>query len=313
MPDQEKTKKALANMDFIMVTDVTPTDITMWADILLPEACYLERYDHIEKGTQWNQADKPQQFIAARMPLVEPMFERKDPVWIINELAKRMGHGKAIPVKNQIEFVDHQLEEAELSIAKLRKLDGIYIQPGESPYLEPGEEPEFDTDSGKIELYSEALEDEDFPALPTYVPTPEPPRGYARMIYGRSPVHSFNRTTNNAWLAREMPENPLWLNDELARKMGIKDGDRVFLENQDGKRSATSTVVKVTPGIRKDCVYIAHGYGSYNKTLSVGYNKGIDDNSLNTRINREGETGISGMRINFVRLIKDGKVINIPA
>jgi thiosulfate reductase/polysulfide reductase chain A len=133
------------------------------------------------------------------------------------------------------------------------------------------------------------------------------------MVYGRAPVHTFNRTANNAWLTREMPENPLWINDELAKKMGIKDGDRVFLENQDGKRSAGSTVVKVTPGIRKDCLYIAHGYGSYNKAMTVACNKGIDDNSLNTRINREGETGISGMRINFVRLVKDGKVINIPA
>jgi len=313
MPRQERTEKALANMDFILVTDVTPTDITMWADILLPEASYLERYDHIEKGTQWNQGDKPQQFLSARMPLIDPMFERKDPVWMINELARRMGHGKDIPVKNQEEFVNHLLKETGLTIAKLRKLDGIYIQPGESPYLKKGEEPKFDTDSGKIELYSEAMEDEDFPPLPTYTKTAEPPKGFARMIYGRSPVHTFNRTANNAWLAREIPENPLWINDESAKKMGLKDGDRVFLENQDGKKSVSSTVVKTTPGIRKDCVFIAHGFGTFNPAMTVGYHKGIDDNELNTKINREGETGISGMRINFVRVVKDGKVIDIPA
>ncbi len=313
MPRQERTEKALANMDFILVTDVTPTDITMWADILLPEASYLERYDHIEKGTQWNQGDKPQQFLSARMPLIDPMFERKDPVWMINELARRMGHGKDIPVKNQEEFVNHLLKETGLTIAKLRKLDGIYIQPGESPYLKKGEEPVFETDSGKIELYSEAMEDEDFPPLPTYTKTAEPPKGFARMIYGRSPVHTFNRTANNAWLAREIPENPLWINDESAKKMGLKDGDRVFLENQDGKKSVSSTVVKTTPGIRKDCVFIAHGFGTFNPAMTVGYHKGIDDNELNTKINREGETGISGMRINFVRVVKDGKVIDIPA
>ncbi len=313
MPDQEKTMKALANMDFVMVSDVSPTDITMWADILLPEASYLERYDHVESGTQWDQGDTPRQFIAPRMPIIKPMFERKDPVWVINELAKKMGHGKDIPVKTQEEFVDRLLKKDNLSIAKLRKLDGIYIQPGESPYLKKGEEPEFPTDSGKIELYSEAMADEDFPPLPTYTRTEEPPRGFARMIYGRSPVQTFNRTANNAWLAREMPENPLWINDESAKKMGLKDGDRVFLENQDGKRSASSTVIKVTPGIRQDCVFLAHGYGTFNPAMTVGYHKGIDDNSLNTKINREGETGISGMRINFVRIIKDGKVINIPA
>ncbi len=313
MPQQQETIKAIRNMDFVMVTDVTPTDITMYADILLPEACYLERYDHIEKGTQWDQGGKPLQFLAARMPLIEPMFERKDPVWIINQLAERMGHGKDIPVKTQEEFVDHCLEEADLSLAKLRKLDGIYIQEGESPYLEEGDEPEFGTESGKIEFYSETLEDEDFAPLPTYTRAQQPPKGFARLIYGRSPVHTFNRTNNNSWLANEMPENPLWLNDESARKMGIKDGDRVYLENQDGVRSASSTVVKVTPGIRKDAIFIAHGFGTFNPAMTVGHGKGIDDNSLNTRAKVEPETGVGGMRINFVRLVKDGKVLNIPA
>ena len=313
MPQQEETMKAIKNMDFVMVTDVSPTDVTMWADILLPEACYLERYDHIEKGTQWDQSAKPQQFISARMPLIEPMFERKDPVWIINELAKRMGHGGDIPVHNQEEMVDHMLEEAHLSIEKLRELDGIYIQEGESPYLKPGEEPTFDTDSGKIELYSGALEDEEFAPMPVYTRAEEPPKGFARLIYGRSPVHSFNRSANNAWLCHEMPENPVWINDELADKMGLKDGDRVYLENQDGKRSGNSTAVKVTPGIRKDVVYIAHGYGTYNPSMTVSYKQGIDDNALNTKAKIEGETGVGGMRINFVRIVKDNKIINIPA
>ena len=313
MPQQEKTIKAIKDMDFVMVTDVSPTDVTMWADILLPEACYLERYDHIEKGTQWNQSEKPQQFIAARMPLIEPMFERKDPVWIINQLATRMGFGKDIPVKNQEEYVDHMLEEADLSIAKLRALDGIYIQDGKSPYLKPGEEPTFATDSGKIEFFSEALEDEDFSPLPAYLKAEQPPKGFARLIYGRSPVQTFNRSNNNMWLAHEMPENPMWINDKSAKAMGLKDGDRIYLENQDGKRSVGSTIVKVTPGIRKDVIFIAHGYGTYNPAMTVGYDKGIDDNSLNTKAKIEGETGVCGMRINFVRVVKDNKTLNIPA
>ncbi len=315
-PVQDETKKALKNMDFVMVTDVSPTDITMWADILLPEACYLERYDHIEKGTQWDCSAKPQQFIAPRMPLVPPMFERKDPVWIINGLAKRMGVGKAIPVKTQEEYVDHclkEVEDVELSIAKIKKEKGIYIQEGESSYLEPGDVAEFNTESEKIELYLEELEEEGFSPVPVYTKVPEPPRGYARMIYGRSPVHSFNRSQNNAWLHHEIPENPVWLNDELAAKMGIKDGDRVSLENQDGVKTTGTTIVKVTPGIRKDVIYLAHGYGTDNPAMTVAHNQGIDDQSMNTRTVIEPETGCCGMRINFVRLIKDGKSISIPA
>jgi thiosulfate reductase/polysulfide reductase chain A len=69
----------------------------------------------------------------------------------------------------------------------------------------------------------------------------------------------------------------------------------------------------VTPGIRKDVVYIAHGYGTYNPAMTVSYDKGIDDNSLNTKAKIEGETGVGGMRINFVRIVKDNKAIDIPA
>ena len=312
-PVQEHTMKALKKMDFVMVTDVSPTDITMWADILLPEACYLERYDHIEKGTQWNCSDKPKQFVAVRMPLIAPMFERKDPVWIINNIATRMGFKDAIPVKDQEEYVDHCLKVAGLSIKKLRALNGIYIRDGKSSYLKPGEISKFDTDSGKIELYLEALKDKGFSPVPVYTPVPKPPKGFARMIYGRTPVHTFNRTQNNAWLNHEMPENPIWLNDESAKKMGIKDGDRVYLENQDGKRSSASSVVKVTPGIRKDVIFLAHGYGSYNPAMTVGYEKGIDDNELNTKTVIEPETGCCGMRVNFVRIVKDGKKLNIPS
>ena len=72
-------------------------------------------------------------------------------------------------------------------------------------------------------------------------------------------------------------------------------------------------MVKVTPGIRKDAIFIAHGFGTFNPAMTVGYKKGIDDNSLNTRAKVEPETGVGGMRINFVRLVKDGKVLNIPA
>ncbi len=312
-PCQEETEKALKNMDFVMVTDVSPTDITMWADILLPEACYLERYDHIEKGTQWDCADKPQQFIAPRMPLIEPMFERKDSVWIINGIARRMGFEKDIPVKTQEEYVDHCLKEAGLSLEKIRQQDGIYIRKGVCSYCHAQKQHSFPTSSGKIELYLDDLKDEGFSPVPVYTRVPEPPRGYARMIYGRSPVHSFNRTQNNAWLNHEIPENPVWINDELAARMGLKDGDRVALENQDGKRSVSTSVLKVTPGIRKDVIFLAHGFGTFNSAMTVGYGKGIDDQSMNTRTVIEPETGCCGMRVNFVRIVKDGRPIDIPA
>ncbi len=58
---------------------------------------------------------------------------------------------------------------------------------------------------------------------------------------------------------------------------------------------------------------MAHGYGSMNPLMSVGVKAGIDDQSLITKISVDPETGGHGMRNNFVKLIKDGKVLDIPA
>ena len=146
-----------------------------------------------------------------------------------------------------------------------------------------------------------------------WTPVEEVPKGYARLVYGRSPVHTFNRSQNNVWLHNAMPVNPVWLNDESAKKMGLKDGDEISVVNSEGVKSASTSVLKVTPGIRKDTVYMAHGFGSKNPMLTVGHNAGIDDQELITKLAIDPETGCSGMRNNFVKIVKDGKVMDIPA
>ena len=125
-----------------------------------------------------------------------------------------------------------------------------------------------------------------------------------RLLYGRAPVHTFNRTMNNSWLIAAMPENPVWVNDKMAEKLKLKDGDRVSLVNQDGVPSRNTTTVKVTPGIRDDAVYLYHGYGSMNPAMTVGHNKGIDDQCLITKLAVDPETGCHGMRNNFVKIVK---------
>ena len=273
-----------------------PTDITMYADILLPDTSYLERYDMIKTGTQWNFADEHQQYIAPRMPLVAPGFERKESIYITNEIAKRMGYGDKIPVQTQEELIDKMLAGANLTLAQIKAEGGIHIQPGKDPYGV--------SEDLVVQFKNDELEENGYPAIPTYIPVERPPQGFQRLIYGRSPVHTFNRTQNNAWLMAAQSENPVWVNDKLAARLGLKEGDRVSLTNQDGIKSRTTTTVKVTPGIREDCVYMHHGFGSMNPELTVGCNKGVDDQSLITKIAVDPETGAHGMRNNFVKLVK---------
>ena len=296
IPNQPKTIAMLKAMDFVMCTDLIPTDITMYADILLPGSTYLEQYNEIKRGTQWDFADKHQQYIAPRMPLVDPLFEAKDSVWITNELAKRMGFAEYAPVKDQVEYANKFMEGAGVTIEQIRKKDGIHLQPGEDPYGVP--------EDLIIHFFSYDLEDYGFPAMATYIPVEKPPSGYMRLLSGRTPVHTFNRTLNNPWLVHELPENPIWVNDKVAARLDLEDGQRVKCINQDGEESRSTTTVKVTPGIREDSVFLAHGYGSKSPALSVGHHRGVDGQELITRVVVDQESGCHGMRNNFIRLVK---------
>ncbi|MBM9536404.1 molybdopterin-containing oxidoreductase family protein [Desulfobulbus alkaliphilus] len=297
LPNQARTIKMLEQMDFVMCVDIMPTDITMFADILLPDCSYLECYNQIKTGTQWDLAEKHQQFITARMPVAPPGFERRDNVWITNEIAKRLGYGDKIPAQTQEELNDKMLAGAGLSLAQLRAEGGIHIQPGvDDPY---GLDDDF-----IVHFFSDDLDWDGYPPIPTYIPVPRAPEGYYRLLAGRSPLHTFNRTQNNSWLMAENDTNPVWVNDKLAARLGLKDGDEVSLVNQDGIESRTTTTVKVTPGIREDAVYMYHGFGSMSPDLSIGYNKGVDSQSLITKLAVDPETGTHALRNNFVKLVK---------
>ncbi len=296
IPQQHKTIEMLKQMDFVMCVDVMPTDITMHADILLPESSYLERHDYIKKGTQWDFSDKHQQYVSARMPMVKADFERKDQVYIVNELAKRMGHEKAIPAKNMKDLVEKQLKPAGLSLAKLINEDGIHLQPGKDPY---GVDEDLE-----VVFFNEELVEQGYPGAPTFKAVDEVPSGYMRLLSGRSPLHSFNRTQNNVWLNAGMPENPVWVNDKVAAKLGIKDGDKVTMVNSEGVKSSSKSHALVTPGIREDCVFMAHGFGSKSDGMTVGKGAGMDDQELCTIRTVDPETGCNGMRNNFVKLSK---------
>jgi thiosulfate reductase/polysulfide reductase chain A len=173
------------------------------------------------------------------------------------------------------------------------------------PYIEdrlPEDGPLFPTSSGRIELYSAALKQAGFDPLPRYTPVGDPPLGRFRLLDGRSPVHSFARTQNNALLHSLDAENQVWINATLARGLGLRDAQRVVLENQDGVKSLP-VMLRVTEGIRRDCVYMAHGFGQQGNRMRRAYRRGASDTGLMTRVQVDPIMGATGMRVNFVRIL----------
>ena len=302
LPNPYDTMKAIKKLDFIFCEEMMAGETAIWSDIVLPDTVYLERYDGLYTY------DGLTPYLTVRQPVVKPMFDVKSPYAIAQGLAKKLGI-KGYSCKDEEEFLNEELKEAGLSLEKLNAQGGLVTYKG-NPYRDP-KSLKVGTESGKIQLAVEDFADEDLDAIPKFHPTPAPPKGYARLVYGRAPMHTFSRTMNNLWLHNEMPENQLWLNDKVAAKLGVKNNEEVVLENQDGKKSNPIKVL-VTPGIRPDTVFMYHGFGSKSKHLSRAYGKGAADGFLMTNVVADPFIGADSKRTNFVRIIKGGKTLNIP-
>ena len=294
-PRPDQTRKALAAAELVVTVDILPTEPVLWADVVLPEAAYLERYDPPQKV---GSALSP--YVALRQPIVPPPGEAWPPFEIARGLAQRLGHQECLPCPNVELLLDRALEPLGVALETL-KHDGVHRTTPGRAFFSEGQPGGFYTKSGKIELYSAPLEQEGVAPLPSFEPTPAPPAGMFRLLYGRSPVHSFGRSENNRLLLEIDPVNTLWINDESAGKLGIKDGDLVEMVNQEGKATG-SLPAKVTPGIRSDCVYTVHGFGSRSRLLHLAHGRGASDTEMMTHDAPDEATGASGMRTTFVRV-----------
>lgn len=300
LPDRKKTLAAMESLELIVAIDTMPMEITGFADVVLPECTYLERYDDIRVSQHRNPA------IALRMPAAEPMYDSKPGWWIAKELGKRLGLEDYFKYENIEEVLDWQLKQVGSSLEEMQRI-GVktFEREGGSPYIAEGEDFEFNTATGKIELYSLALEDEGFDPMPVFTAHPQPEAGFYRLIYGRAPMHTFSRTANNPNLHDLMDENSVWINPKVAKIWGIKNDQYIWLKNQDGIVSSFPVKARVTERIRWDSVYIVHGFGHANKRLSRAYGRGASDTQLITNVMTDPIMGGTGMRGNFVTFITE--------
>lgn len=295
LPDKQKTIDAINELELLVVVDTMPMEITGYADVVLPECTYLERYDTIRNSPHREPA------IALRMPAAKPKYDTKPAHWIAKELAKKLGLEEYFSWNSIEEMLDWQLKQVGSSLEEMKSKGVKTFNRSYPLYFLEGEDFEFYTNTGKIELYSTAMAQEGFDPLPVYKAHEEPPRGYYRLIYGRAPSHTFSRTSNNINLTDIMEENSVWVNPRVARLWGLKNRQEVYLENQDGIVSKFPLKVRITERIRWDSVYMVHGFGHDNKKLSRAHGKGASDAELITKVHTDPVMGGTGMRGNFVK------------
>jgi len=298
MPDKQETIKALQNLELVVAIDVLPADIIAWADIVLPECTYMERYDNINVG-KFKDLE-----ISLRQPTIEPLWESKPSWWMTKELGGKLGLAAYFPWKDGEEYLAKRCEAGGIDFAELKK-NGVIVKTDKSaPYITPANQPEFGTPSGRIELYSKQLEESGFDPVPQYTRHPQPPTGHFRLLFGRSPLHTFSRTTNNFMLTDLQKENALWVNAKKGKELGLKDGEYVSLVNQDGVAAPGRIKVKLTQRMRDDAVYMYHGFGVHAKAMTRANNQGIADDDLISKYVIDPIMGGTAMRGTFVKIVK---------
>jgi thiosulfate reductase/polysulfide reductase chain A len=100
----------------------------------------------------------------------------------------------------------------------------------------------------------------------------------------------------------------VWVNAGVAARLGLMDGERVYLKNRDDVRSTFSAPLKVTERIHPEAVYVVHGFGHTARGLHRAHGKGIDDNELITRYKVDPIMGGTGMNVNFVTIVRASEV-----
>ena len=295
---EAKLKAAADSLDLIVVVETMPSEMTGYADVILPECTYLERYDDLRNSGERHPS------LALRMPAFEPKYDSKPGWWIAKQLGERLGLADYFPWQDYAEKIDWELKQVGSSLEEMQQIGVKNFPRRYSLYVTESQSVRFYTPSGKIELYSKQLADKGFDPMPVYTP-PEPvPTGYYRLNYGRMPAHTFGKTTNNPLLFELSPENQLWVNPLVANEHGLKSGDYGRLASREGAVS-NRVRVRVTERIGPDSVFMAHGFGHKSKRLRLTAGVGADDSALMTNIKVDPLMGGTGMRGNFVTFVTE--------
>lgn len=331
VPNPQKNIDALNKMDFVVVVDTHMSETGELADILIPGTNYLERYDLTPNWVTF-------QSVSLRQPVVPSWIKGISEDEFIMRVANKMGlKGFDMPYE---QYLSGKLKDGiGITLDELKKLPGaVWIGKGTTyeKYKAAVTVPEgsttdpatgmvkdkdgkvlgvdiggvvykgLSTPSKKFEFYSRQMKDKGLNPLPEYTETEDRPNAeYPYYFVSWKPAeHTHTRTQNNVWLVEMLGDNPLWINPRTAAKLGIAEGDLVYVESPTGRFKDS---VHVTEGIHPEVVAFPRGFGHW-ALGKVAKGRGAHDGLV---IPGKAEK-ISGMARNkeaAVKIYKAGAVI----
>ena len=272
------TKKMLTDAEFVVVCDNWPTVTVDWADIVLPDATYLER-ETVRQST-WSTYP----FIASRQ-IVKPPAGVKPLADVLLEIGKRLGLGEYFDFTID-QWYNEQLKPLGIDIKHLKE-KGPYFKAektyGKFPYKSKPYKPT--SRSGKLEVYSIWLgqdfyhnPDSPYHNNPDVDPLPHDFRTMREdlgsdefyLVTGKSAINAHSSSAGNRYLNEEylgdgIGLHKIWIGAARAGVLGIKDNDTVWVESHEtGAKSRA--IARVTEAIHPTTAFVYHQF-AYSKGI----------------------------------------------
>jgi anaerobic selenocysteine-containing dehydrogenase len=257
--DAERVAAGLARLDLLVSHDLFPNDTARrFADVLLPGTAWLEEVGAKSTNTHLYLMPK----------VLEPPGEARPAIWVMRELAGRLGLSDFYPWAGETGALDAILDHpatGHASVAALAAEGGIRalrVSHVGHPDLR------FATPSGKVEFYSERAAGLGLPPLPVFEPLPASsfPLTFRQ---GRTltQFHGFyDHGLALPTLARLDPEPRLWISPGDARARGLADQAPIRIFNERGEFHARALV---TPRVPPGTVWMRDGWTGLNR-LTAG-------------------------------------------
>jgi anaerobic dimethyl sulfoxide reductase subunit A len=252
-PNAGKIAASLDKVEFIVGQDHFFTPTVRFADIVLPATTFWERND---VHTPWAGAGH---YAIYMRQAIEPMYECRNDIDIFEDLSRRVGIN-GYNVKTETEWLKHLTADAVDNFED-------FTEQGVARFAAPKDavafaaqirgEKKFNTQSGKIELYSTVLAANPnpyglgvIPPIPTwFAPVDDTTRFPLSLCTPKSRARTHSIHGNQPHLSRVDPDT-VWMHPDDAVVRGIVEGQSVRVFNDIGSTILPAQVTdRIAPGV----------------------------------------------------------------